>query len=76
MTFAALGLDPNGMRERLVLLYERYGVMTGRATDPILRVSGTSESDRIYKKIPSSSGSQILARMTFKAFIVRRETRL
>jgi hypothetical protein len=64
------------MRERLVLLYERYGIVTGRATDPFSGMCGSAEFHRIDKKALSFSGFQILARMTFKAFLVRRELRL
>jgi hypothetical protein len=76
VTFTALGFDPHRMWELSVLLYERYGVMTGRAMNPILRVGGPGEFHRIDEKIPSFSGFQILPRMTFQAFIVRRELRL
>jgi hypothetical protein len=76
VTFAALGFDANGMWERLVLTYERYRVVTGRASDPLSRVSGPAEFHRIDKKTLSFSGSQILASMTFKALIVRRGLRL
>jgi len=76
MTLAALGFDPNGMRNGPVLNDERYGVVTGRAGNAISRVSGPGEFRGIDKKILSLSGSQILARMTFKAFFVRRRLRL